>query len=313
MLGRRLIQCVLVLGCLCSALGSAYAAGVLIVSSERSAGYVEAANTIATELERGGLMRSDISQWVIGEPALVEEATAGPVRLVITLGADALSYAIRRDWRVPVLAALIPRSGYERTLKETGGKSPQLISAMYLDQPFGRQLDLLRLALPDAKKVGVLWGPQSIAQQSLLMPSLQQRAMTLVSSSTAVEGSLFGALRVVLDEADVLLAVADPQVYSSATISGILLSTYRARTPLMAFSPAYVKAGALLALHTTPAQVGAQVATMARSALQGGGLPTPQYPVDYQVSVNEHVARSLGLTLDARTLEDRLRRLEKKP
>jgi putative ABC transport system substrate-binding protein len=229
------------------------------------------------------------------------------------LGADALSYALRRDWRAPVLAALIPRSGYERTLKESSAKNSQPSSAMYLDQPFGRQLDLLRLALPDAKKVGVLWGPQSIAQQNLLLPALQQRAMSLVSSSTATEGSLFGALRVVLDDADVLLAVADPQVYSSATISGILLSTYRARTPVLAFSPAYVKAGALLALHTTPAQVGTQVAVMARQLLQGGPLPSPQYPTDYQVSVNEHVARSLGLTLDARSLEDRLRRLEKKP
>jgi hypothetical protein len=68
MLGRRLIQCVVLLGCFCSTFGVAHAASVLIVSSERSAGYLEAATSIVTELERGGLARTDINQWTIGDP-----------------------------------------------------------------------------------------------------------------------------------------------------------------------------------------------------------------------------------------------------
>jgi hypothetical protein len=42
-------------------------------------------------------------------------------------------------------------------------------------------------------------------------------------------------------------------------------------------------------------------------------LPASQYPLDFSVSVNEYVARSLGLSLDARGLGERLHRMEKRP
>jgi ABC-type uncharacterized transport system substrate-binding protein len=107
--------------------------------------------------------------------------------------------------------------------------------------------------------------------------------------------------------------MADPQVFNGNTLPNILLASYRARIPVMAFSPAYVKAGALLSLHSTPSQVGSQAGVVARSALQGAALPAPQYPTDFTVSVNDYVARSLGLGLDATTLSERLHSLEKRP
>ncbi|MDF3823286.1 hypothetical protein P3G55_25605, partial [Leptospira sp. 96542] len=96
-----------------------------------------------------------------------------------------------------------------------------------------------------------------------------------------------------------------------------LLASFRATVPMQAFSPAYVRAGALLALYATPQQIGAQVALLARDALveQNGrvrGFGPPQHTQWFEVSVNAHVARSLGLQLDADDLADRLRRLESK-
>jgi ABC-type uncharacterized transport system substrate-binding protein len=74
-----------------------------------------------------------------------------------------------------------------------------------------------------------------------------------------------------------------------------------------------VKAGALLSVHTTPAQAGSRVAAMASHYLQTGSLMPSQYPGDFTINVNEYVARSLGLTLDAKDLTERLRRMEKRP
>jgi ABC-type uncharacterized transport system substrate-binding protein len=66
-------------------------------------------------------------------------------------------------------------------------------------------------------------------------------------------------------------------------------------------------------VYSTPAQIGLQAGLMARGVLQGRTLGPPQYPQDFSISVNEHVARSMGLSLDAQTLTERLRRLEKGP
>ncbi len=294
-------------------MSAAQAADIVIVASERSPGYEAAAQGVVSELARKGPARWEISKLIASELEGIDVGGAAAPKLFIVLGMDALRQVLARDPRVPVLAALIPRSGYERVLRELGRKPSAQVSAVYLDQPFGRRLDLLRLAIPGAQRVGVLWGPESVLQQPLLASALQARNMQELSGAIVVGGSLFTGLKEALDGADVVLAVADPQVFNSTTISNILLTTYRARVPVLAFSPAYVKAGALLSVQTSPAQIGTQAGAIARSVLQGGALPPAQYPVEFSVSVNDHVARSLGLTLDEDALTDRLRRLEKRP
>ena len=255
----------------------------------------------------------EVSQRFVSEPGSVDAVDATAPKLFVALGTEALKQLLAREVRVPVLAVLIPRSGFERLMKEVGRKASSTVTALYLDQPFGRQLDLVRLAIPEAKRIGVLWGTESVLQQPALLAAMQSRGMQETSGPVVSNGVLFASLKGALDDAEVLMAVADPQVFNSATVSNILLATYRARIPMLAFSPAYVKAGALMSLHSTPAQIGTQAGSIVRLILQGGSLPAAQYPSDFMVSVNEHVARSLGLTLDAITLSDKLRRMEKRP
>lgn len=298
--------------CVLACLGNARAATVAMVISERSAGYQDVAKVIASELERSGVAGGEIMQFTGAEWVNVE-TSAGTPKIIVTLGAEALKQVLSRESHTPVVAALLPRSGYERIVRESGRRLPMNLTAVFLDQPVGRRVDLVRLILPEAKRVGVLWGPESIALQTGMAQTLQSRGLTMVSSVVANPVGLFSGLKSVLDEADVLIAVADPQVYSGSTIANILLATYRARIPVMAFSPAYVKAGALIAIYATPHQIGMQAAGLARLSLQGNALPAPQYPGEFEISVNDHVARSLGLNLDARVLTDKLLGGAKRP
>jgi hypothetical protein len=107
---------------------------------------------------------------------------------------------------------------------------------------------------------------------------------------------LFGALQALLPDVDALLAVPDPAVFNSQTAANILAAAYRRRIPMIGFSPAYTRAGALVSLYSTPAQVGTRRRNCARrSAVRI--LPPPQWPRDFVVRVNQDVSRSLGLTL----------------
>lgn len=81
---------------------------------------------------------------------------------------------------------------------------------------------------------------------------------------------------------------------------------------MVSFSPAYVKAGALMAIYSTPAQVGLQAAQLTRAVLQGKDLAQPQYPREFRIDVNASLARSMSLDIDAQTLTERLLRLEPK-
>jgi putative ABC transport system substrate-binding protein len=288
----------------------AQAASVVVIASERNANYTATLEAISEELQKGGLARSDVAAIYLSDFALGELSNLHSSKLIITLGTEALKQVLFRDVRSPVLATLIPRSSLEGLVKESARKSQ--VSALYLDQPFGRQLDLLRLAMPNAKRVGVMWGGESIANQTALGLAAQARGLELVGGRVLADGSLSAALKAATDDTDALLAVADPAVFNSATISNILLATYRVHIPVVAFSPAYVKAGALVSLHSTPSQIGAQTGAIAQSMLSGATVPHGQYLSEFSVSVNAHVARSLGLTLDAAQLAERLRRMERR-
>lgn len=312
-MGLARTLCGILLGWTLWGAGWVSAAEVLVLSSERSPSYTDASQAAVAELVRLGVRRTDIAQLYVSELAAGDLGAAQGAKVWITLGSDALARALQREGRPALVSALIPRLGFERLLRDSSGKTAAPALAVYLDQPFGRQLDLARLVFPEARRVGVLWGPESTAQQATLLAAAQARGMDVVGGSVTASNTLFAGLKSVLDDADLLLAVADPQVYNSATISNILLATYRARVPVMAFSPAYVKAGALLAVYSTPRQIGVQAGALARTVLQGGALPASQYPSEFSVAVNEHVARSLGMVLDEAALNERMHRMEKRP
>lgn len=308
---RRLLFFALWLsGLFCASVATA-SNSVVIVSSDRSAAYADAAQALMTDLEQGGLSRYEMLQVTAEEFPLVGDRST---KLIVTLGVEAAQTVATSDVRAPVLCALLPKSSFERLIRVSGRKASSQFSALYLDQPLSRQLELIRQALPSVRRVGVLWGPESLTQAASLRSLASSGGFQLFEASIEANEPLFPGLKRVLDESDVLLAFADPSVFNSNTIQNVLLASFRARVPVMAFAPAYVRAGALLALYVTPAQVGQQAASLVRGVLQGKPLPSsPLYSQNFSVAVNEHVARSLGLTVDAVGLASQLRQREGSP
>ena len=281
------------------------APSVVIVSSERSPAFVEAAESLISELERLGVSRFDMLQQTALE---FQKTGPGSPKLLVALGSPAALAVAKTGPLYPVLCALLPRNSYDVVLRETGQKSSEKFSALVLDQPLSRQLELIRLALPAVKNVGVLWGPESKLKEVRFKAVAATKLLSVVEGKVTSESFLFPQLKKVLVEADVLLALADQEVFNAQTIQNILLSSFRAKVPLVGFSPAYVRAGALLAVFSTPAQIGQQSAVLAKDVLMGKGLPDkPVYPKNFSVMVNDHVARSLGLSLDGPALTVRLK------
>ncbi len=291
--------------------GAHAAATVVVVISDASAAYLEATGALTGELVHAGVPRADILQLTVAELAAAK--ALGP-KLYIALGADAANALAKTESRVPVLCTLLPRSSFERVLELNGRKASSMFSALYLDQPISRQLALIRSALPTALRMAVLWGPESQADAAALRSLAQLHGLELTEARIDRPDMLFSALKGVMEEADLLLAMPDSSVYNSNTIQNILLASLRAKVPVVAFSPAYVRAGALFALHATPTQIGLQAAGLAHAVLQGKALPAKAlYSYDFEVSVNQHVARSLGFTLDADRLRNQLRLQESAP
>ncbi len=278
---------------------------VAVVMSEDTAVYRAVAETIQSQLE--GAAAVDI----VDIPAL-RNPKRKDLRFLVAIGSQAAHAAAASSIEAPLLVTLLPRSAFDRLAAERRrAADPRPLSALYLDQPIGRQLDLIRLTMPNARRIGVLLGPES---DNLLIPlqkAAQEKQMHLVAQRVGRDSEIAPALQKLLPEIDALLALPDPSVFNASTIQLILLATYRQQLPLFGFSAAYVRAGAIASLHATPEQIGNQAGDMLRTGLARSQLPPSRYSGQYTLATNPHVAHSLGIPLEGEpALMQRLQQLE---
>lgn len=109
--------------------------------------------------------------------------------------------------------------------------------------------------------------------------------------------------------ADLMLAVPDAAVFNRSTAQSVLLTSYRYHDPIVGYSRSLTRAGALVSLYSTPAQIGRQAAEIILKQFESTNthLSEPVYPRYFSVSINPQVARSLGFNLPSeRELERRL-------
>ncbi len=277
-------------------------AQVLVVLSNESSGYQEVAQELRDRLypARDGRRRIDVvsAQRMAG----IDEPALTAYELVVTVGLAAAQATIAREGAIPMppltLCLLVPRQSFERLAPARSGGRDRRLSAVFIDQPLSRQLDLLRIALPDRNRLGVIFGPSSQALKEELKDKARERALVLNLAEVTEPSGIYRALQSVMPDSDVLLALPDPVVVSSSTVYGFLLTTYRAQIPVIGFSEGLVRAGALLSLSSSPRQQGRQGAEIVSRILAGDArLPAPQFPRYFTVRVNASVARSLGLQM----------------
>jgi len=263
-----------------------------VVMSERNAAQDEALRVLrsgaALPLQAG--LWSDWAQW--------EQLASGSALML--LGARALAaWAQRQPPALPAMpwvAGLLSQAAWAGLPAALRGRT----HVAWLDQPLPRVAELLRLALPDRSRVGVLFGPATRAwreplQEALRARQWQMQAAQLQESDGPSE--LFAALSRVLDGSEVLLLLPDAQVVQPSQFQNLLIAAYRQRLPVVSFSQAHVRAGATLGLYTTPAQAALQMLDLLRLAQQPGARARQQWANQFELDINEPVARSLNLQL----------------
>ena len=286
--------------------GTATAASVLVLLSEAGGAYAEFAEALKNErAARGGYALTVLTRSELASSDLPGHDA------VVAVGAGALRTLAQADSAAPVLSVLVPQSAFDALNPGEGGRR---WTAIHIDQPFTRQVELIRQALPDARRIGTLADAAHPERLQPLRAAVGGTPLQLSAGSFTGEASLFGALTQVLEKSDVFLAMPDPQVHNAGTVRNLLLTSFRARVPVVGFSAAYVRAGAVMSLYSTPEQIARQAADVLAGWVRDRVWPAPRHPRHFTVTVNAHVARSLGLRIeDGEALRDRLIRLERQP
>jgi ABC-type uncharacterized transport system substrate-binding protein len=293
---RLSFLCAFVAACLGFPFGAFAQEGVTVLLSEDGGAYSEFATSLSAGLGLAGGTKTPVRVLSLNKSD--ELARVGGAQLVVAVGTPAMTAMAKRPPSAPVLNVLVPRASFRKlSLSSARTQDVKSFSAVYFDQPWSRQLALIRFALP-GRRVGILLSKDSLELSASVLAAAKAAGLSASIEVANDEADLLPALKLLLARSDALLAVPDPSIYNRSNITSILLTSYRARVPLFGFSPSYVKAGALASVFSEPAQIAQQVVEIIQNLPASGGLPAPQSPRYFSVRVNSQVQLSLELAMD---------------
>jgi putative tryptophan/tyrosine transport system substrate-binding protein len=217
--------------------------------------------------------------------------------LIITIGTKAALKLNNIKTAVPTLYSLIPSHIYPAIRRSSTSK---IKSAIYIDQPLKKQLQLIKASLPKKRKVGVLLGKYSGINKKHLQQVMRNMGLEPIVVNTN-PNNLKHSLETVFGKADALLAQPDPNIYNKKTVMTVLLSSYRHKVPVFGYSAAFVRSGATAAIFSSPTNVGQQVGDEIVKYISpnNGTLSSPGFPKYFSVDTNRRVIRSLNIKLPA--------------
>jgi putative tryptophan/tyrosine transport system substrate-binding protein len=226
-------------------------------------------------------------------------------RLIVALGSAATSHVSKAVRDLPVVFCMVLNpvaSGFIRSMNASGNN----LTGASLDIPAHVQFEALRSIVPHVRRVGVIYNPQeteSVVQQA--KAAAKGIGLDLVSIAIPSKEKVPDALETLDRSIDALWSVADSTLFSSGSTEFILLHTLRNKIPFMGLSPAFVKAGALMALAADYEEVGVQCGGQAKKVLMGdqpSTIPVTR-PQRVTLHVNLKTADIIGLTISPNRLK----------
>jgi len=252
-----------------------------------------------------------VSKMIL-KPQQLDITTLKKYSLLIAVGSQTTKTLLETNISTPILSALIPRH-ISKSL-QTRFPHKNNWSRILIDQPLDRQFNLITALLGPNKKSGILLGPYT----KDLTKSLQRNSIKTSQQINIEEikntDELTSSLKALSNKSNVLLTLPDPIIYNKSTIRGILLLAYRNKLPIIGFSQAYVKAGAIAAVYSQPEQISNQISNITRLFFINKKFDQKEYyPNEFSVAVNKKIARSLGIKLaTTKAITQEIKKAEKR-
>lgn len=255
---------------------------------------------VATRFE--ALIAASSSNDVLVDVVPIESAQVklmqGDIDLVVTVGTSAAQAMRGTSSSVSMLHVMLARSTYDSMYGAEKTQVSRRPAAIVLDQPWDRQLQLVKLLIPSARQLSAIVGVGSQAGGVAMGSAAARRGMQLRTVHVSERDDFGDTLSEALMATDALCALPDSQVLSPANAKWLLYGAFQKRVPVIGFSRAYVTAGALGAVYSTPEHIARQAAEWVAQAWRGdSGLGGPVSPKYFSVAVNTSVAHALGLTV----------------
>jgi len=166
---------------------------------------------------------------------------------------------------------------------------------LYMTQSYCRQLHFIELLNSHWKTISILHSQEKPVDRPKLQQCANSLDIKLYIVSTSANENLTNKIKHALHHSDVLLALPDSNVYNRKTVKNILLTSYRHRKPVIAFSKNFVNAGALASINSNTAQIAQSAVILIEQFFDSGERfkETVNHPADFDININRQVFRAL--------------------
>lgn len=166
-------------------------------------------------------------------------------------------------------------------------------------QPYCRQVQFLKLLNRKWKTIGLLNSQEKPINTKIIRQCAKKHKLETYIVNTTIDEQLKEQIKDVLNHSDILLALPDNNIYNSKTVKNILLTSYRYRKPVIAFSRSFSDAGALASIYSSTEQISQSASKLVEHYFKTGQRfkKSVNYPQAFELSINSQVFRALDLSI----------------
>ncbi len=170
---------------------------------------------------------------------------------------------------------------------------------LYMTQSYCRQIQFIKLLNKNWRTISILSSWKKPINSTATQRCADKHDMEVYITKITADDNLSNKIKSALKRSDVLLALPDKHIYNSKTVKNILLTSYRHRKPVIAFSKNFVNAGALAAVYSSTEQIAQSASNLIKQYFKTGDKFKKQihYPQEFNVSINRQVFNALNLII----------------
>ena len=170
---------------------------------------------------------------------------------------------------------------------------------LYMAQPYCRQIPFIKLLNGQWKTIGLLNSLEKPIDTNTIQQCAKKHGLKTYIVNTSSNEYLKDHIKDVLKHSDILLALPDNNIYNSQSVKNILLTSYRYRKPVIAFSKNFAEAGALASIYSSTEQISQSASDLVGQYFKSGQRfkKSINYPQAFDISINRQVFRALDLSI----------------
>lgn len=218
---------------------------------------------------------------------------------IVSIGYKAAKAVSKYKTKTPIIYSLIPDNESLRT--SIPCKKTTCYKA-YINQPINRYTKLFKTLFPKGKNL-VLATTKANTRNSQQVKTASKNIGIVYKEIRIQQQNISRIFINKLNNNDVLLALPNPDIYNANNAKSIILSTYHANVPIIAYSKSFAKAGALVSLYSSIDNIADKTASIVNKIIQDGPQKQKEYyPDNFTIEINSAVARSLNIDIDSESV-----------